>query len=229
MKRFLKFLLLVIIVAAYGCRGNMMPNPGAEEVGKSPEFLKLNGTFFGPEIPVNGWKIKKSCGIAEFGATDKERHSGRFSVYCKVIKKNKNDRFLFFVITGQSLPLKDREFKELKLKPDTAYYFSCWVKAKGRFIASGRYKETYADSKDKLKHMGIKGHPQMCPVNEWRKYEAVFATSPEMKTCAPILQVLNTDFTEEGDEIFIDDVVIVPFEEIDDTCSMTRIPPVKSK
>jgi hypothetical protein len=212
MKNILKFLSLVIIVAAYGCRGNMMPNPGAEEVSKSPESLKLNGIFLGSKIPINGWKIKKSCGIAEFGATDRERHSGRFSVYCKVIKKNRHDKFLFFVITGKNLPLEDCEFKELKLKPDTAYYFSCWVKAKGRFIVSGRYKETYADSKDKLEYMGIKGHPRMYPVNEWRKYEAVFATSPEMKTCAPILQIFSTDFTEEGDEIFIDDVMIVPFD-----------------
>lgn len=204
-----------LLAIGIGCAqdgGNLMPNPGTEEAIEAKNLTSSAGVTFSGNAPAFGWAIKKSSGVCEFGITEQERHSGNYSVFCKIKKRNEVGGFKFHIRLGEDIqPAGGKSI--FRLKPATIYYFSFWCKAKGHLTAIPRYDEEEKDSgKPKMKYVGLRGMT-IFPAEEWRKYETVFTTSCDMMKVIPIIQICSTDFSKAGDAIFIDDVEIIPFDE----------------
>ena len=196
-----------------GYAGNLMPNPGAEKILANPGNIKLPGIIFSRHIPAFGWGIRKSCGTGEFGITDKEKHSGKYSVFCKIKEKNSAGHFKIYIQLGENIK-SSGQTKVIFFKTDTVYYFSCWVKAKGNFVINRRYLELKTDSgKPHVKYMGIKNRSSFYPLDKWEKYEIAFTVSGRTKKVVPVIQIVGTLLSKPGDVIFIDDIKIIPFNE----------------
>jgi len=197
-------LVFIWLTGAAAMDNNLMKNPGCEDV------LSVHGAKGARPylIPKAGWGFVKSSGSFKYQATAKEAHTGKYSLGCTMVKKNSAGSFeLNLCFGGCKNGVKEQP--EIKFAPDTVYYVSFWAKASGSFVLYLRYFEWDSNNTTpELKYSSIR---DFYPTGDWKKYEWVFTTSPEMKNAVPVIKINNTDLSKGGDTVYFDDVEITPF------------------
>ncbi len=214
-------IVVVSLVSAAGAATNIMPNPGAEEVGASPysgypqELLSLRGKA-AEFIPIEGWGCYPSCGYCTWGATDKEVHSGKYSAFLTV--DGSDDRG----VTDLNICLGQTDGRNGKYaftaKANTAYRFSFWLKGDPapavvyvRWLA-WKTEEGLPEDRE-WRDTNLIGSKRIIPSAEWKKYEGTFTTAADTKKFVVRIQIPLQAKSQKGQTIYIEDVEITELTE----------------
>ncbi len=141
---------------------NLFENPSAEILNRN--------------WPVN-WGKYRSCGKFVFSVSDKERHSGKYSLKTRLIEFGKRGIAGGAVLAANS---NGYRYSKFKVEPDTKYNFSFWMKADApyirvrTFLFSDKKRKNVKTNLDFMKPRGT----------SWFQYSGSFKTGPDTKTAA---------------------------------------------
>ena len=159
------------------------PVPSEEKGLVKGTYLPQRNLVLNPscEIVENGkpvgWGGFVACGNIEWGATDQEKHAGKYSAYIKPTKYYFTDRgeqvggaLLAADTDGYSGP------RAMRVKPNTVYRFSFWLKSE----IARLYLVCFAWPEEGLgRHLLETSVGRITPAPEWRQYQGQFTTGPD--------------------------------------------------
>ncbi len=204
--------------------GNMMKNPGAEQVIAYSEYPK-NSPYLLPatETVPAGWGAYRGAGSGIWGSSADEAHSGARSAFLKfndwqVIDGEKTVNIGLLLGEGCGY----RQPGAIACKPNSDYVFSVWLKGNVPLVKMSVMGWNQAGKRETilLKTLSQDGKllPQRTvqfgfpPAPGWASYEGTFATNAETAGFHVAIFVPNAPFLQPGQSIFADDAVIMPRE-----------------
>ncbi len=184
---------------------------GIRMQAENPNLLMNSGVESGND----GWGYYRGGGKGKGEVTDTETHSGKKSYGLKFTKRIEYKKRTFaslYICIGGGDGYKGS--KVLKVKPNTTYRFSFWVKGdfpecevklQGWKIddksAKGRVFSDVKLFKDDKPVKNIK------PTNKWSHYSGEFTTLPDMD--GAIIKVGTSNFPDDQPKyLFIDDALV---------------------
>ncbi len=204
--------------------GNMMKNPGAEEIIAYGDYPKHSPYLLpASETVPAGWGAYRGAGSGAWGISAEEAHSGARSAFLKFNGWQELDgekTVNIGLLLGEGCGY--RRQGAIACNPNTDYVFSLWLKGNVPIVKISVMGWDQAGKRETilLKTLSRDGKllPQRMiqfgfpPAPEWTLYEGAFATNAKTAGLHVAIFIPNAPFLQPGQSIFADDAVIMPRE-----------------
>ncbi len=202
--------------------GNMMKNPGAEEIIAYSDYPKHSPHLLpATDMVPPGWGAYRGVGRGTWGSSKAESHSGARSAFLQFNDWQESDgekSVQLGLLLGEGCGY--RHPGAMACKPNTDYVFSVWLKGNVPIVKMSVMGWDQAGKRETilLKTLSQAGKllPQRTiqfgfpPAPDWSCYEGTFATNAETVGFHVAIFIPNAPFLQPGQSVFIDDAVILP-------------------
>ena len=201
---------------------NLMVNPGAEGIIQDSE--KSLRIVCAGKLPHGwGWGAFLCAGNGIWGVTDKEAHTGKYSIFLtfKEFAFHKGrDIATMGLLLGESNVYTGKD--AIQAQPDTTYEFSFWLKGNipamtisikawdtgkaDQYATSVGLKGLKKDGRrvKKIHRIGYR----VIPTSEWAQYTGKFTTFSTTEKFAILIGFNTPNFLASQQTIYVDDAII---------------------